>query len=125
MITKEDYSDSFSLFKFLMIFVSLVIAFFLVWNFFIKSPTKIIENYEWFHQSYGTHKTYKANIAAAKAQDTNVDQNEKYKMRQELAGLKNMCVANVQAYNARAMQITTRWAQDSSLPQQISVSECE
>ena len=126
MINKQDYSDSFSFAKYIAIFLSLAILFFAIWSIFLKSPTKIIENYEWFHQSHASHQAYKSKIQVAKPfLQSETDADEKYRLRQELAGLQNMCYNGVQYYNARASQITTRWAQDSNLPQTLNKSDCE
>lgn len=126
MITKTDYTDSFSIFKYFAVFVSLGILFIAIWILFLKSPTKIIENYEWFHQSYASHQSYRSKIALVKPSiEKEEDSNEKYRLRQELVGLQNMCYNGVQAYNARSLQLTTRWAQDSNLPQNLSQTDCQ
>jgi hypothetical protein len=124
MISKSDYTDTFSILRWLGIVVSLIIVFFVVWTFFLKSPTKIIENYEWFHQSYASHRSYVNKIATAKTMTTD-DKDEAYRIRQELAGLQNLCYNGVEAYNARAAQFTTKWAQDGNLPQTLSKMDCQ
>ena len=124
MISKSEYSDTFSLLRWLGVVTSIIILFFVVWSFVFKSPTKIIENYEWFHQSYASHKSYVNKIATAKTMTT-TDKDEMYRVRQELAGLQNLCYNGVESYNARASQFTTKWAQDNSLPQTLSKTDCQ
>lgn len=126
MIDKQDYKDTHSVFRYLMIFISIAILFFCVWTFFLKAPQKIITNYEWFHQQNASHGTYVNSIRQAKdAINKETDKQERQRLSVELTGLKNLCYNGVNAYNARAMQHTTGWAQDARLPNRLNLTECD
>lgn len=126
MLTKQDYKETSSFLGWIAFIVSFFILVFIVWNFIIAAPAKMIHNYEWFHQQYASHKAYVEKISNAKKDiESATNQDEKFRLRNELTGLKNMCYNGVTAYNARALQITTKWAQDTNLPNMISNKDCE
>lgn len=108
------------------IWIILAISIFMgVLGFIMKSPTKIVENYEWFHQSYAKHSANVANISSAdKLYRDETDEKERQRLRIELSSMKQVCALNVQNYNARSAQITTSWVQGESLPKTINLSTC-
>jgi len=135
MITKQDYSETWSIAKWLafvvaLFFIGIVILQFVAKPFAlvgqVTEPAKIINNYEWFHAAFQDYSSKVALIAAQKKElQSESDRKEKTFLRTELTGVQAMCRDLVSKYNARSESITIGIYKGTSLPQNLSMKECE
>lgn len=102
----------------------------------VLDPDRIIQNYEWFEETYNDVKAFNAQIVTAKQQVADFqeaagpradwrreDTVEFNRLNAVLMGLRNQRDSTIAQYNARSNQITRNLFKGSNLPYQLQVIE--
>lgn len=86
----------------------------------------IINNYEWFHDANGNYLARIAQIKQFKALNANeTDQQERSRLRIEMAAIQQSCRDLSRRYNANAAKMNRGIFRERSLPDQLNTGDCE